>query len=104
MPCSCVAAFQRIKSPFGGDNGQHLHHVADVVECIQQTGALIQFLPPYSPDFNPTEVFSIVKKFLVNNDFAFSTTSSPSLLITMAFSIITTLDCISYIKHAGYKV
>ena len=42
-----------------------IHHVADVVDCIQQTGAIICFLPPYSPDFNPAEeVFSKVKNFL----------------------------------------
>ena len=102
-----------VLQPFNGSNPRSvvimdnasIHHVADVVERIQQTGALIRFLPPYSPDFNPAEeVFSKMKKFLVNNDVAFSTTSSPSLLITMAFSTITTLDCISYIKHAGYKV
>ena len=80
-----------------------IHHVADVVDCIQQTGAIFCFLPPYSPDFNP-EVFSKVKKFLVNNDVAFSTTSSPSILITMAFNTVTIFDCIGYIKHAGYNI
>ena len=81
-----------------------IHHIADVVERIQQTGAILRFLPPYSPDFNPAEeVFSKVKKFLVNNDVAFSTTSS-TFLIAMAFNTITTLDCISYIKHAGYNI
>ena len=101
-----------VLQPFNGSNPRSvvimdnasIHHVADVVERIQQTGALIRFLPPYSPDFNPAKVFSKMKKFLVNNDVVFSTTSSPSLLITLAFSTVTTLDCISYIKHAGYKV
>ena len=42
-----------------------IHHVTTVVQKIQQTGALVYFLPPYSPDLNPTEaVFSKVKKFL----------------------------------------
>ena len=80
-----------------------IHHVENVVERIQQTGAIIQFLPPYSPDLNPAEeVFTKIKKFLVNNDVAFSTTMTPSFMITMAFNTITTADCNAYIRHAGY--
>ena len=46
-----------------------MHHVEKVVERIQQTGATIRFLPPYSPDLNPAEeVLSKIKKFLVNNN------------------------------------
>ena len=102
-----------VLQPFNGSNPRSvvimdnasIHHVADVVERIQQTGAILRFLPPYSPDFDPAEeVFSKVKKFLVNNDVAFSTTNSPTFLITMAFNTITTLDCIGYIKHAGYNI
>ena len=71
-----------------------IHHVEKVIERIEQTGAIIQFLPPYSPDLNPAEeVFSKIKKFLVNNDIPFSTTMTPSFIITMAFNTITTADC-----------
>ena len=74
-----------------------IHQVEKVVERIQETGAIIRFLPPYSPDLNPAEeVFSKIKKFLVNNDVAFSTTMTPS------FNTITTADCNAYIRHAGY--
>ena len=79
-----------------------IHHVEKVIE---QTGAIIQFLPPYSPDLNPAEeVFSKIKKFLVNNDVAFPTTMTPSFIITMAFNTITTADCNAYITHAGYRI
>ena len=73
-----------------------IHHVARVVDRISQTGAIILFLPPYIPDFNPAEevvskVVSKVKKFLVNNDVAYSTTTSPTLLLmTMAYNTVTT--------------
>ena len=99
-----------VLQPFNGSNARSvvvmdnasIHHVARVVDHISQTGAIIRFLPPYSPDFNPAEeVFSKVKKFLVNNDVAYSTTTSPTLLMTMAFNTVTTTDCASYIKHAG---
>ena len=43
-----------------------IHNVAKVVEYIQQTGAIVHFLPPHSPGLNPAEeVFSKIKKFLV---------------------------------------
>ena len=32
-----------------------IHHVKAVVNAILATGAIIIFLPPYSPDFMPSE-------------------------------------------------
>jgi len=41
-----------------------IHHVDPVVELITAAGALVRFLPPYSPDLNPIEeVFAEVKHF-----------------------------------------
>ena len=31
------------------------HHIGEVADPILQTGALLHFLPPYSPDLNPVE-------------------------------------------------
>ena len=52
-----------IMQPFNGTNDRSIvvmdnasiHHVDRVVTTIQQTGALVRFLPPYSPDYNPIE-------------------------------------------------
>ena len=52
-----------ILQPFKGTNDRSvvvmdnasIHHVDRVVAAIQQTGALVRFLPPYSPDLNPIE-------------------------------------------------
>ena len=61
-----------VLQPFNGSNPRlvlimdnaSIHHVTDVVDRISRTGAIIRFLPPYSPDFNPAEeVFSKVKNF-----------------------------------------
>ena len=49
--------------PFDGRNPQSvvvmdnctIHHVQEVVTSIQDVGALVHFLAPYSPDFNPIE-------------------------------------------------
>ena len=82
-----------------------IHHVDRVVTKVQNTGALLRFLPPYSPDFNPIEeLFSKVKAFLKANELAYDVITSPSLLITMAFCTVTTEDCIGYITHAGYNI
>ena len=32
-----------------------IHHVAGIQSMIEQVGALVLFLPPYSPDYNPIE-------------------------------------------------
>ena len=38
----------------------------NIVESIQEEGALVHFLPPYSPDFQPIEeTFSKVKTELI---------------------------------------
>ena len=31
------------------------HQRADMIEAIEQAGAVLEFLPPYSPDLNPIE-------------------------------------------------
>ena len=39
-----------------------IHHVEPIAEIIQDAGAILHYLPPYSPDFNPIEMaFSKVK-------------------------------------------
>ena len=50
--------------PFNGTNPNSvvimdnctIHHVPDIVEIIEDVGAMVHFLPPYSPDFNPIEL------------------------------------------------
>ena len=55
-----------------------IHHVDSVVDTILSVGALVRFLPPYSPDMNPIEeVFGEVKHYLQANNTHFQATSSP---------------------------
>lgn len=63
--------------PFNGTNprsvvimdNESIHHVDDAIKLIEDTGALVHFLPPYSPDLNPIEeAFSKLKYFLKAND------------------------------------
>ncbi len=56
--------------PFDGRNPHSIvvldncsiHHLDKVVDMIHEVGALVHFLPPYSPDYNPIEnMFSKLK-------------------------------------------
>lgn len=47
-----------------------IHHVDGIVDIdmIQEVGAMVMFLPPYSPDLNPIEeLFSKLKKTIKIN-------------------------------------
>ena len=104
----CTTLFPTLQ-PFNGTNSRSvvvldnasIHHL-DRIQDIHSSGALIRFVPPYSPDLMPLEVFSKIKYFIKANVHIFLTTSSPRLLIAMAFASVTHGDCISYIRHAGY--
>ena len=59
--------------PFDGKNphsivimdNDSIHHVDGIMDLITGVGALLIFLPPYSPDYNPTEeAFSKVKTLI----------------------------------------
>ena len=42
-----------------------IHHVSGALQCMEQKGSIVHFLPPYSPDYNPIELlFSKVKSAL----------------------------------------
>jgi len=82
-----------------------IHHVDRVTKAIHQAGAILQFLSLYSPDLQPLEeVFSKVKLFLKRNEIVYDSTNTPSLIVTFAFTTVTTEDCTNYIKHAEYNI
>ena len=75
-----------------------IHHVEEVADLIAQTGALLKYLSPYSPDFNPVEqVFSKVKTSMKENHQLFQIFTEPRLLLLMAFNTITPSDCREYV-------
>ena len=66
-----------------------IHHVDAVVACIQNAGALVRFLPPYSQDLNPIEsVFGEVKQYLQANDILAQTSFSLHTILLMAFNSV----------------
>ena len=77
------------------------HKVAGVREAIAQAGARLEYLPPYSPDFNPIEnLWSKVKQGMRSQ----APRSARQLLKAAgaAFKTITPADCQGFFLHAGY--
>ena len=73
------------------------------MEHIYDSGAIVRFLPPHSPDPNPPEeVFAKVKHFLRQNDLVLQSCRDASPLIWNTFGQITSNDCLGYMHHAGY--
>lgn len=91
-PCSVVVL----------DNAS-IHHSNQVVATILSTGALVKFLPPYSPDMNPIElVFGEMKQYLQSNHLLFHTSLSFQTILYMAFNSITEQNCRAYTNFCGY--
>ena len=96
--------------PFDGNNPHSvvildncsIHHVEGITEMIEEVGALVHFLPPYSPDYNPIEeAFSKVKSTLKELDVEANAGVDPETLVLAAFSSIEPKDCQQWINHAG---
>ena len=76
------------------------HHIHEVAAMIEKVGALIHFLPRYSPDLVPIELlFSKVKKTLRSRDME-DNMDIDTLLLT-AFTTVTQEDCTGWINESG---
>lgn len=79
-----------------------IHHLDAIVDMIHEVGALVHFLPPYSPDYNPIEnMFSKLKTQMkaIEIDLA-SSVDSDTMLLT-ALSTISPEDCQNWIEGSG---
>lgn len=77
------------------------HKTALVEALVQQRGASILWLPPYSPDFSPIEhAFSKLKAYLRHA----KAQTLPTLIeaISQALLAITHLDAIGWFTHCGF--
>ena len=80
-----------------------IHQVQDAGDIIEGTGALLVYLPPYSPDYNPLEkLFSKVKCQIRQNDIVFQATDDPEALTVKSFHHVTGDDCTDYFHLAEY--
>ena len=79
-----------------------VHKQPEVRTAIEQVGALVRFLPPYSPDFNPIELaFAKLKAFLrAARPRSFDQVCR---LIAIALELFTPDECAAYARHCGYR-
>ena len=98
-------------SPFDGDSDNSIlildncsiHHVESVLTLLQQSGILVLFLPPYSPDFNPIELtFSYVKKYLQEHNEVIQATNNRDVLKS-ALDSISGEYCSKWMSNCGYS-
>jgi transposase len=78
------------------------HKVSGIGQILQNVGATLRFLPPYSPDFNPIEnaisqIKSILKKI------AARTKDALDQGIAEAIDAVTAQHTENYFKAAGYE-
>ena len=79
------------------------HKNVQVLHLIEQRGARLLFLPPYSPDFNPIEAAWSKIKSLIRKAQA---TCIASLRAAMyrAFRRVTPLDAHGWFRYCGYEL
>jgi len=78
------------------------HKVTGVRQAIENAGASLLYLPPYSPDFNPIEMaFSKLKAGLKKA--ALRTIDELWKIIGVLIDQFTPTQCQNYFKAAGYK-
>lgn len=78
------------------------HKVAGVREAIEQAGAQLLYLPPYSPDLNPIEqVFAKLKAML--RTAACRTVAALWDTIGTLLARFPADECANYLAHCGYK-
>ncbi len=76
-----------------------IHHVHEVVKMIEEVGAIVQFLPPYSPDLNPIEeAFSKVKSEIKSFERTMDINDIETITLA-AFASISQSDCQGWISH-----
>jgi len=77
------------------------HKVQGIAEAIEQAGARLRYLPPYSPDFNPIEnMWSKIKQALRSANPR--TASELVQAAKTAFLAISPNDCQGFFSNAQY--
>lgn len=78
------------------------HKNQKAIDIVTSTGAKVDFLPPYSPEFNPIEMLwsfikTIVKKYEPRNF------SQMKKALTRAFQQVDKKQLLGWYQHAGYR-
>lgn len=77
------------------------HKMAAIIAAIEQTGAQVRFLPPYSPDFNPIEkMWSKIKAYL--RKVKARTKEALWQAVGDALRTVTAFDALGWFESCGY--
>jgi transposase len=79
------------------------HKPAHILERIRAAGAHVLFLPPYSPDLNPIELFWNKFKEILNQANA-RTRQELDKSIVRAMQLTTSDDIIGWFRYCGYNI
>ena len=77
------------------------HHVEGVRERIEATGAQVWYLPPYSPDLNPIELWFAKLKALLRTARR-RTVEDLWTEVGACLSRFSATECRNYFRHCGY--
>ena len=80
----------------------NVHKQPEVRTAIEQVGATLQFLPPYSPDFNPIEQAFAKLKALFRAARP-RTFEAICRLFAAALGRFSATECTAYLRHCGYS-
>ena len=78
-----------------------VHKVAGIREAIEARGAILLYLPPYSPDLNPIEQFFSKLKAVLRKAAA-RTIETLWEAIRSCLVDFSPRECAAYLTHAGY--
>jgi transposase len=78
------------------------HKVAGVREAVEARGAILLYLPAYSPDLNPIEQWFAKLKALLRKAAA-RTFDALIHAIATALETFTPLECANYLPNSGYR-
>ena len=80
-----------------------IHHTEGIASMIEEVGAIVHFLPPYSPDLNPIEeTFSKVKAEMKHLEESMPNLSDIETIVFNAFTTVTPEDCQGWIMNTIY--
>ena len=79
------------------------HKVAGIRQAIEAVGAILLYLPPYSPDFNPIEnAFAKLKAHVRKT--AARTVEALEAAVASALCTFNPDECANFFAHAGYDL
>ncbi len=87
------------------NHGLWITHLNTSYWSYNSTGCRIEYLPAYSPDYNPIEqAFAVIKKYIRRLGKQFTYAENPQYELYEACDIITAEHARSFFYHSGYHV